>query len=337
MKLADSSNLFFIFVLNINIDADMKLFRIIVLLLLLLPSTLSTLAQNGKIEYTSSSFVLEGRKITIRGADLELTNKIAEKLAYNGAMVAYGVMSKIFLPSITLSEVKEIDDVDNAFNIKVTNSLVTIKYTSQKNLDLALVELYEMFDVAYGKRIIRGGAIAYRGEQIKTRSVLYRNSEGVYDGVSSLVAISKIENAINKHFAENSDKKFIIALSNNQKFRAQFENLRGLNPQQSLMAENIYSTTQIRELVSYARSRGGEFIPAIDLLSQSPAFELYTGHKIDSVEGMRFVRVIIEEAANEWGVKELCVGRLTNGQVKPYYIDFIKDIAQRNSINLILL
>ncbi len=315
----------------------MKLSKIIALMLMVIAPMVAT-AQNGDVEYTSESFVLEGRKVTVRGADAETSDQIAAKLAGGGAIVVSDIFSKVFLPGVTLSKVKHIDNQTNAFNINVNSSRVLVKYTSEQSLSLALVELNELFDSAYGDRIIRGCNIAYRGEKIKRRKVLNSNDFGVYDGVSKHLSSAKVEKAMGVHFAEEPQRAFILAMSNSSVFRAEFESLEGLNPEfYPLEKDGYYSAADIREFVEYAKRSGGEFVPAIDLLSDNEQFAEYTGHEIDSVEGMRFVRAMIEEAAREWGVKELCIGTLAKADVKPYYIEFLKDIAHRNSIELIML
>lgn len=283
-------------------------------------------------------FPTAGRKMVVISSDSELKLRISERLAAHGAIVADDFISRLFAPRVAVSRVAKIDGKSDAYSIEVSKSKVAIYYTSPDMLERAIRQLYFLFDAPYGQRIIRGANLYYYGDQPQ-KSNVKRNKAGITDGVTTALSTAQVENAIRVQLRTNPSSDFTLAIANRKVIRFDFNALRGINTAAPTICsgEAKYTSDQIRRFVAVAREAGGEFIPAIDLMSDNKTFENYTGHSISSVEGMRFVRAIVEQCARQWGIKSICIGRRDNCTAPQYYIDFLNDIASREGITLVIL
>lgn len=286
-------------------------------------------------------FTTGARKVVVTTPDQELTRRISERLTAHGATVVDGTMSKLFGARVVVARVGKIEGQSTAYSIEVGKSKIAIYYTTPEMLDAAIKQFYFLFDSPYGQRIIRGVNINFTADQPNktAKNAVRRNSAGITDGVTTALPTSQIENAIRTQLRSNPGSDFMLAMVNRKTFRIDFSALRGINPAIGVICptDTKYSTDQIRRFVAVAREAGGEFVPAIDLMSNNEAFKTYTGHEINSVEGMRFVRAMIEQCARQWNIRRICIGRRESGAMQQRYIDFLSDIATREGVTLIIL
>lgn len=305
-------------------------------ILTLLFFSVNAYAQYGEVHYTSTSFAVEGRKIAVRGADAMTREQVCERMLHLGAVVQIDIFSQVFLPGVTMKFSREIDGHATAYSVKVTKNAIKIHYTSLEMLEVALSKFYGMFSQVSGHKIVRGGSVLYYADARRPGDDIPNNAQGIFDGVTAKRSLKKVEGAMRIQFAKG-DKVFVLAMVNSDIFRVGFKVFDGINPAMGQINDpKSYSFADIQKFKESAKRLGGEFVPAIDLLSDNKQFECYTGHCIYSAEGMRFVRAIIEECANDWGVKSLCVGSLSRCTATNGYVDFLKDIANRNSIKLVM-
>ncbi len=284
------------------------------------------------IVYSENYFVVEGRKVVVKGCDEKTRVEISEKILATDGIAMEGFFAKSFLPSIKFHPTASVEGKATAYQIVVKKSRVEVRYTSAEMLSLAVEQLFGLFTVQNGRWVIRGATVSlYRDSStISLRS----NREGIYDGITTELSEKQLKRAID---SKRTDK-FILAMGNSSLYRVNFKVFEAVNPNCKNISKEIYYTTEeILSLVQYAKSKGTEFIPALDLLSENSAFEEVTGHSIHSVEGMRFVRAMIEECAESWGVKTLCIGTKRSDTAPKYYTEFLYDIASRNSLTLIIL
>lgn len=312
---------------------------ILTIIVLLAPIASHAMAADEVSEVRHSRhFNTAGRKIVVVSADTELKHRLTERLAAHGATVVDDFISRMFSPRVTVSHATKIDGHAEAYCIEVGKSKVAITYTSQEMLDRAVKQFYFLFDSPYGQRLIRGVNVCHYADQPQ-KSTVKRNKAGIIDGVTTVLTTAQVESAIRAQLRSNPNSYFTLAIINRQMFRFDFNALRTLNANAKAIcpADAKYSIDQIRRFVATAREAGGEFVPAIDLLSNNAPFEAYTGHPMSSVEGMRFVRAIIEECSRTWGIKSICIGRRANCEAGQQYFDFLNDIGVREGIELIIL
>ncbi len=313
-----------------------QILRYIAVVSVCLVSIVGVMGQGVSIKYGSEDFITSGRKVVVKSPVTQFQTDLSEWMLTCDAVVMTDVFSKVFTPSIKLKYVKEIDGKRDSYKVTVKKNKITVQYTDLALLEDAIAQLYKLEGEASGSRVIRGAVVSYakdRAAKIKIRT----NAAGVYDGISKKQPTSDIQEAVRAQVASD-DKKFIFAVANKSLFRVDFDVFTDINASvASICTEESYTKEEMLSIVEYSKSRGGDFVPALDLLSDNSAFKDYTGHSIHSVEGMRFVRAIIEECANAWGVQAICVGTLAKSDAPNYYIDFLQDIADRNSIELIIL
>ncbi len=316
----------------------MRKLRNILTIIALILSTTTAQAQDGTVEYSSEYFPTTERKIAIKGAKDNTLEELTLFLAQQGAIVQNSLFSKLFTPSIKLAHHNDIKGYNTAYSIEVKYSKVTIKYTSDEMLRRALNDFYKLFDSQGDRTFIRGCRLFFYNVDNNNKNAIARNSKGILDGVSTKKSIEKLSAAV-EQVASRGNRRAVVALANKDVIRVNFECLEGVNPSIPTMASHqSYSLSDIKKLNSAAKSRGGEFIPAINLLSQNTYFEQYTGHAMTSVEGMRFVRAMIEECAEVWGVKTLCIGTSQDAELAPqHYKDFLDTVAELTSIELLIL
>ncbi len=295
------------------------------------------MAQDGHIKFSADNFVVEGRKFVVKGGDAQTKEYLQEKFYYQGGKVAVDLISELFAPSVAMKHCKDIEGHKDAYSINVSKNTAIIKYTSQEMLDMAIEVFEDFFDKSYSGYIIRGGsAIFYADDARNLAGQIRSNSSGVYDGVTKKQSMKHIRSAMRSQLTRSD--KFIFAMVSKDYFRVNFNVFNGINPTLGTICDkNSYTLSEIKTISAEARARGGEFVPAIDLLSDNKLFEQYTGHAMNSVEGMRFVRAMIEQCATEWGVKSICIGKLRDFELSDRYIEFITDIAARNSLEIIIL
>lgn len=317
----------------------MRYFKHILPIVTALLLTLNLTAQDSSPERYEHGryFPTAGRKIIVKGGNMEARGDIALKLASHGAIVADDFFSRLFSPRIVLLNASRIDGSSAAYYIEVKKGKVQISYTSDEMLDAALTDFYTLFSEPYGQRQITGCNILYR-EDSEFQPTL-RRSETIADGVSAELSTQIVENEIKNQLRTSKGGDFILAIANRKVFRVDFEVFKDINPELSSICSGwYYSTEQMRQFVRTAYDNGGNFVPAIDLLSKNERFEKFTGHTMSSPEGMRFIRALIEECSRVWGVNKLCIGRKQNISTNPeHYIDFINDIASREGIEIIII
>lgn len=310
--------------------------RYIAVICLCLFSVISSMGQGVSIKYSGENFATSERRIVVKSPVAQYQTDLSEWLLTLEGVVMTDIFSKMFTPSVTLKYTKAIEGNPNSYKLTVKKNKVLIKYTNPEMLEDAVAQLYKLEGESNGKRFIRGATVFYARNasgEINIRT----NGAGVYDGISKKQSQEDIEQAIRAQ-ANSDDKKFILAIANKSLFRADFDVFKDVNPSMpSICTSESYSQDEIIAQREYANTRGVTFVPALDLLSNNTAFENFTGHSAHSVEGMRFVRAMIEQCANEWGVTALCLGTMSKSEAPSYFIEFIQDIADRNSIELIIL
>lgn len=318
----------------------MRHFKQISTIITALLFTLTLYAQQGTLDRTDHGryFPTAGRKIVVKGSNFETIEDVKTKLATHGAIVADDFFSRLFSPRVVLVHASQIDGSSAAYYIEVSKSRVQISYTSSAMLDAAILEFYGLFDEPYGQRQIKGANILYR-QDVVAESTTKGNRTNLVDGVTSELSSQAVENKIKNEIRTSKNGNFILAVANRKVFRVDFAAFDKINPQMgSICSSWSYTTEEMRQFVRTAYDQGGSFVPAIDLLSKNDRFEKFTGHTMSSPEGMRFVRVIIEECSRVWGASKICIGRKQNINLNPkQYIDFINDIASREGLEIIIL
>lgn len=282
-----------------------------------------------------TNFSTANRKIVISATYNEDAEQLEEMLALHGAKIMRGFFAKIIYPTVSFKNVASIYGSNEAFTIDVKKSSIKILYTSPAMHDKALKAFGELFDTPYGQRIVKGCYVkeVLAPSSKRAPSSPRRAPSGLIDGVTTLLSFAQIQNAA-KH---SNGSNFTVAIVSKRIFRFDFKAFDGCNSHIGRIAnQGAYSSAQIAQFIKYIEEKGLDFVPAIDLLSDNEPFENFIGHKMNSVEGMRFVRSIIEQCAREWKVKKICIGR-KDIEIDGRYIEFLNKIAANENVELIIL
>lgn len=301
-------------------------FIAIILTVLLSSITMKAAAMEPKIERHTDIFSLH-RSIFVVSPKISADKaneirKILDEEGISSRVVRNGLFRKA---KIVLHEVEMIDGVSgrDGYKISVSKNRVDIQYTNQEEWVKAL----EYFRKITTNTYIEGHNVSsWSGSDIAT-------TKGEFlDAHTRLLSKSDIE-----HYIRNTRNKYAyIQLVGADNWRLETSAFGLINPKSEIYPKNgHYTLSDIRSLLKQHNSGRVKVIPVIDLLTPNKPFERVTGHKLNSVEGMRFVRAILEEYVKELQCKEICVGAMPR-KVDKRYLDFLYDLSKKLNIELII-
>lgn len=286
-----------------------------------------------KVVNSGDNFNLTSRKIAVSTgkADRAMAVEIEDMLRSEGAIISSG----LFTPKIVLKQVANIGGItgSDAVHIKVSKKRIQIQFTSQASQQRAIEILGTLITTVAGQRVVAGAEVA--------------DWDGIYDGrignhidaASRFIPIAEIEHNIRQKASSvrrTGSGGVYILLVNNNNWRVETSTFSLINPKAKLSTTNqLYTHTQIRELMEYARRQRLNLIPTVELLSKNSEFETVTGHSLFSVEGMRFVRAILEEYVEQWDCRKICVGT-QSAQADTRYMEFLTGLAANLGVEIVI-
>lgn len=305
--------------------------RELCLILIFIGSCLSVIAQPVAQNH-GRHFATHDRRVVVHASTVEDRDAIEQMLALHGAKIMTGFFAELIYPHVSFKQAHTVHGSSNALSIRVSPSSIKISYTSQEMAEKAMEYFRSLFEAPYGQRIIHGRNIV-EVMPAPSKSTLKRNSAGVVDGVTRTLTVHEVQSAIRR----SSPGDFMMAIVSWRIFRFDFDVLEGINPALGHIASSGgYTSAQIVEMVKYGAANHLNFVPAIDLLSDNEPFEKQTGHRMNSVEGMRFVRAMLEQCAVQWGVRKICIGKkedVADGR----YMEFLHNIARTIGLELVMI
>lgn len=302
----------------------------------------------------NNAFFNLGRDVSFKGEDAELLNEFQNVLGEQGVRGASSAtkrfFGRLFGPKVTLQECDNIEGYDasvDALYIDVRNNRLAVYYTSKESCRRAF-ELLDGLYLTRGSEVgVRGcQAVDWRGEMGRRGSLAGGTTcaagrmasvcGGVgVDAASRFMSRTELEGVIRR--GGGSSKSLFLEVVNGDNWRLESAAFSLINPQASIYPANnkYYTASQINLLIGAASREKVTLIPVIDLFSDNKPFRELTGHGVWSVEGMRFVRRIIEEYAQNVQSSKICLGDASAVNVKrvdPQYIKFIEDLLSKNSL-----
>ncbi|CDN30973.1 hypothetical protein BN938_0873 [Mucinivorans hirudinis] len=289
----------------------------ILFLALLVSTSLAQPKQQRRVD----DFLIKNDVIVVdKNSTMQNCNDIASILTNNGIGCKVASPFISFKQKIVPEKVITIAGVAyaDALQITVTPRKITIKYTSDKAFNNALNYLREMIS---GRRI--------EGRNITDWSETMGLKGGFFDASSELLPMEQVERAINK----NKDNDLYIRVVDNNNWRLWCETFEMANPAvKPIAASSVYDREILRDLLVKNRRA----VLMVDLITPNKIFEQTTGHSQFSVEGMRFVRAIVEEYVDKLKIKRICLGA-TSDKIDKRFADFLKFLERENSIEIIIL
>lgn len=290
-----------------------------------------------KVIETSSYFSL-ARKVSLRGGDAEMLVELSRRLSQQGVLVDNGFLTRLVGPAVVLQKCQSIDQMgpsNDAIKIKVTASRIEIRYTTTLSCYRAMAMLEGLVSTRSGRRVVGGGQ--------------YWDWDGVVRGASTAKTIDAASRYLSRGEIEQSIKRMasgpaarngylLLELVNKDNWRFGVSTFELINPNQTIypQANQIYTPEQINILINNARKERVTLVPMIDLFGQNNPFVNVTGHNPCSVEGMRFVRNIIEQYAQNVKSRKLCLGTM-GPHIDKRYLEFVEQIVRDNNLELVSL
>lgn len=289
-----------------------------------------------KIIETSAFFPL-GRKVALKGEDLTMVAELSKLLSEQGMTVDNGFFTRLIGPQVVLQKCETIDQMtarNDAIKIKVTGSKIEIRYTTPMSCYRAISMLEGLVSTRGGRRVVGGG------EYWDWDGVVRSASTRTIDAASRYLSRGEIEQSIKRMTSAGAAKNgyLMLELVNTDYWRFGVSTFELVNPNQPIYPEinKIYTPEQINSLIYNARKEKVTLVPVIDLFSENRPFQSVTGHSPWSVEGMRFVRNVIEQYAKNIKSRKLCLGPMDSG-IDKRYLEFVEQIVRDNNLELVSL
>lgn len=297
-------------------------------------STFANIAPNPpKKVITHGDYFTLNRDIYLKADKLpkETAIELQNLLTSSGATVSTSFFKQFFSPKIVFKQTTNIKNVDGDEKVKITVSYkkVLVEFNTPK--------------------------AGLRGVELLLTILKKRNNTYVFDGVQIIDWATKTDKlAKQKHDGfdltdPSLNKAFILGMVNKAP-QGTFYFLYATNPNrwaiesqifaetnakwQTIIAKPHYSIADINEIITTGQKRGVNIILNVNLIEENETFKEVTGHSIYSVEGMRFVRAIIEEYKNRLNLKSIAIGYIPAG-IDEFYLQFIERIKELNNIDII--
>lgn len=289
-----------------------------------------------KIIETSAFFPLS-RKVSLKGDDAAMMGELSKRLSAAGMTVDNSFLKRIIGPSVVLVKCENIDQMtarNDAIKIKVTGSKIEIRYTTPMSCYRAMAMLEGLMTTRSGRRVVGGG------EYWDWDGVVRSATTRTIDAASRYLSRGEIELSIKRMASAGAAKNgyLMLELVNTDYWRFGVSTFELANPNQTIYpdATKIYTPEQINTLIYNAKKERITLVPVIDLFSENRPFESVTGHRPESVEGMRFVRNVIEQYAKNVKSRKLCLGSM-GSEIDKRYLEFVEQIVRDNNLELVSL
>ncbi|MDR0954243.1 MAG: hypothetical protein LBM20_02520 [Rikenellaceae bacterium] len=177
----------------------------------------------------------------------------------------------------------------NAYRMVVSSSRIRIEYTSLRAVIAALRELTALRDEQPTSRRRRIPAGEVRGWIAASQATVYRLTVTPFRSPQALEA--EILGAIPPTATEVE----LPLTSPDNGWLLPGEVLQTIDFAVPTDTRHYYTYGQLNELSKTFSRYGLNLVPLFDLTAKNPHFEATVGHALLSVEGMRFVRMLLEE------------------------------------------
>jgi hypothetical protein len=177
----------------------------------------------------------------------------------------------------------------NAYRMVVSPNRIRIEYTSLRAVIAALRELTALRDKQPASRRRRIPAGEVRGWIDASQATVYRLSATPFRSPQALEA--EILGAIPPTATEVE----LPLTSPDNGWLLPGEVLQTIDFAVPTDTRRYYTYNQLNELSKTFSEYGLKLVPLFDLTAENPHFEATVGHTLLSVEGMRFVRMLLEE------------------------------------------
>ncbi|MFI3315387.1 MAG: family 20 glycosylhydrolase [Rikenellaceae bacterium] len=301
--------------------------RFFALLLLALISTIQTQAQDNllpkpqSVEWGKGYVNLTQIKI-VNNSDIDFIEKEAKGLGFTISDKASKSLKITLVDDIEEAKVNK----NEAYRLNVTSTGVEIEATEQSGVYLAFQTLRQLLD-------IKNGVIKAQKCQISDYPA-FRVRGLMQDVGRSYVSVEELKREIKK-LSEYKINVFHFHLTENQSWRLESKIFPMINDSinTTRMPGKFYTIEQAKELVEFCKEHNVMLIPEIDMPGHSAAFVRTFRHDMQSVEGMKILKLLIDEVCETFDVPYLHIGtdevRITNPTFVSEMVAFIRERGKK--------
>lgn len=274
-----------------------------------------------KLTSISSSFVLGRTKLST-----PVLRQEWEAFVVNRG----GVIDNNARASIDVKLVPSLDgvslNVDEAYRLEVNRGKITVEAVTEQGVYWAMQTLAQLQDVRK-KKVTFSGCSIVDWPAFRMRGFM-QDVGRTYISIEEL----KREIAILSRFKINV---FHWHLTENQSWRLQSKIFPMLNDSVNTtrMPGKYYTLEEAKDLVAFCKSHSVLLIPEFDMPGHSEAFVRTFRHDMQSPEGMKILKLLMDEVCETFDVPYLHIGtdevQFTNPRFVPEMVDYIRSKGKK--------
>lgn len=279
------------------------------------------LPQPQKFVASKTSFTLDKTRIVSPVLLDEWKNFITERggVVHEKAHASIEVKLMPFLPDVTLNQ-------DEAYHLIVSNNKILVEAVTERGVYWAMQTLAQL-QKEQGKKVVFEGCEITDWPAFRIRGLMQ-------DVGRSYISIEELKREI-AMLARFKMNVFHWHLTENQSWRLESKIFPMLNDSinTTRMPGKYYTQEEAKDLVTYCKAHNILLIPEFDMPGHSEAFERTFRHNMQSPEGMKILKLLIEEVCQTFDVPYMHIGtdevEFTNPDFVPEMVAFVRSKGKK--------
>lgn len=279
------------------------------------------LPQPQKFVASKTSFTLDKTRIVSPVLLDEWKNFITERggVVHEKAHASIEVKLMPFLPDVTLNQ-------DEAYHLIVSNNKILVEAVTERGVYWAMQTLAQL-QKEQGKKVVFEGCEITDWPAFRIRGLMQ-------DVGRSYISIEELKREI-AMLARFKMNVFHWHLTENQSWRLESKIFPMLNDSinTTRMPGKYYTQEEAKDLVTYCKAHNILLIPEFDMPGHSEAFERTFRHNMQSPEGMKILKLLIEEVCQTFDVPYIHIGtdevEFTNPDFVPEMVAFVRSKGKK--------
>lgn len=279
------------------------------------------LPQPQKFVASKTSFTLNKIRIVSPVLLDEWKNFITERggVVHEKAHASIEVKLMPFLPDVTLNQ-------DEAYHLIVSNNKILVEAVTERGVYWAMQTLAQL-QKEQGKKVVFEGCEITDWPAFRIRGLMQ-------DVGRSYISIEELKREITM-LARFKMNVFHWHLTENQSWRLESKIFPMLNDSinTTRMPGKYYTQEEAKDLVTYCKAHNILLIPEFDMPGHSEAFERTFRHNMQSPEGMKILKLLMEEVCQTFDVPYMHIGtdevKFTNPDFVPEMVAFVRSKGKK--------
>lgn len=279
------------------------------------------LPQPQKFVASKTSFTLNKTRIVSPVLLDEWKNFITERggVVHEKAHASIEVKLMPFLPDVTLNQ-------DEAYHLIVSNNKILVEAVTERGVYWAMQTLAQL-QKEQGKKVVFEGCEITDWPAFRIRGLMQ-------DVGRSYISIEELKREI-AMLARFKMNVFHWHLTENQSWRLESKIFPMLNDSinTTRMPGKYYTQEEAKDLVTYCKAHNILLIPEFDMPGHSEAFERTFRHNMQSPEGMKILKLLMEEVCQTFDVPYMHIGtdevKFTNPDFVPEMVAFVRSKGKK--------